>query len=93
MKQSKGHLLFTPDESYEYYEQNGQVFRAYTGNAFDLDGYRHGRWECSKAHFERNRSQYEGESCLHWRDSGYTRCGACRKCHESSAEYDSGYRP
>jgi hypothetical protein len=34
-------------------ERGGEVFRAHLSNVLDIWGYRHGRWECSKAHFER----------------------------------------
>ncbi len=53
MKKSKGHLAFTSDNNFEFYERGDEVFRAptNTGNVFD-NGYRIGRWESSKAHFE-----------------------------------------
>jgi hypothetical protein len=43
MKKSKGHIAFVGD--FEYYVQRGEVYKALLQNAFDLDGYRHGRWE------------------------------------------------
>ncbi len=56
MEKSKGHLTFTSDGEFEFYECAGEVFRAPTGtgNVFE-NGYRFGRWECDKAHFERFR--------------------------------------
>ena len=48
---SKGHICFSGN--FEFYERGGEVFRAHLSNVLDIWGYRHGRWECSKAHFER----------------------------------------
>ena len=48
---SKGHICFSGN--FEFYERGGEVFRAHVTNVLDTSGYRHGRWECSKAHFER----------------------------------------
>lgn len=53
-RKSVGHLCFAGD--FEYYHRadehgNHQVFRAARSNAFDLDGYRHGRWESSLIHW------------------------------------------
>jgi len=52
VEKSKGHICF--HGNFEFYERSGEVFRAplHTGNVFDGE-YRIGRWECSKAHFER----------------------------------------
>lgn len=52
-KKSKGHIAFTTDGEWEFYEQKGEVFRAKTANAFDVDGYRHGRWEGKRSWFDR----------------------------------------
>jgi len=43
MKKSKGHIAFAGN--FEFYLRDGEVYRAPLHNAFDLDGYRHGRWE------------------------------------------------
>lgn len=43
LKKSQGHVAFVGD--FEFYLQGGELFRAKIANAFDLDGYRHGRWE------------------------------------------------
>lgn len=44
--ESRGHIAFTP--AFEYYERDGEVYRAYVGNPLDAKGYRQGgRWECS----------------------------------------------
>lgn len=53
LRKSVGHLEFAG--RFEFYEQDGEVYRAPVGNAFDLEGRRHGRWEGSLAHFRRNR--------------------------------------
>jgi hypothetical protein len=49
-RKSKGHIKFWGN--FELYEVNGQVFRALMSNSIDINGYRHGRWECSKGHFD-----------------------------------------
>lgn len=51
-RKSAGHVCFAGD--YEFYKQADehgdlQIIRAKRGNAFDLEGHRHGRWECSAA--------------------------------------------
>lgn len=49
-RKSAGHICFAGDfEFYKQADEHGelQVFRANRGNAFDLEGCRHGRWECS----------------------------------------------
>jgi hypothetical protein len=48
-RKSKAHIAFT--EAGEFYVRDGEVFRAQAGNAFDVYGYRFGRWESSVAHF------------------------------------------
>jgi hypothetical protein len=53
MRKSQGHITFTATA--ELYEQDGEVYKAPLSNAFDLDGRRHGRWECSRSHFDRYR--------------------------------------
>lgn len=55
---SVGHIAFSADGAVEYYEQAGQVFRAPVANAFDVDGRRHGRWEGTRAWFERYRARF-----------------------------------
>lgn len=52
----------------EFYEQGGEVFAAPIANPLDLDGYRQGgRWEGSRAHFDRYRAHYliDGDQCCH----------------------------
>lgn len=50
---SQGHLCF--HEGQEFYERGGEVYRAGLENAFE-DGYRQGRWECSRQMFDRFRA-------------------------------------
>ena len=50
---SAGHIRWALDGAYEYYEQGGEVYLAPANNALDIHGYRHGRWECSRTHFDR----------------------------------------
>ena len=49
-QKSKGHITF--NNGLEYYQANGEVYRAPIGNVFDGE-YRIGRWECTITHFER----------------------------------------
>lgn len=53
---SPGHICFSG--TFEFYEDDaGDVYRASVDSAFDcLTGYRIGRWECSRAHFDRFRA-------------------------------------
>ena len=51
MDKSKGHMFFT--KTHEFYEYQGQVYRAWISNPVDIDGCRIGRWECSKAHWDK----------------------------------------
>jgi hypothetical protein len=54
MARSEGHLGWSRDGSWEYWEHNGEVYRAPVGNAFDVrTGRRLGRWECSKKMWDR----------------------------------------
>ncbi len=62
MQKSEGHIGTIFNGTYEVFEQEGQVFLAPVGNSFDIDGYRHGRWECSRSHFDRNISLYTLDS-------------------------------
>lgn len=52
---SAGHICFAG--SFEFLEESGEVFRAPKGAPLaDMNGgkpRRHGRWECSRAHFDR----------------------------------------
>lgn len=57
---SAGHIAFTVDGEVEFYEQGGAVFRAPVANAFDVEGRRHGRWEGSRAWFDRARDRLVG---------------------------------
>lgn len=50
---SKGHIAWVGD--LEYYERDGEVYRAHCCNVMDIFGYRLGRWECSRTHFDRFR--------------------------------------
>ncbi len=63
MRKSEGHIAWMRSSHsngahYEIYEQGGNVYLASVSNAFDLNGYRHGRWECTRTHFDRFREQY-----------------------------------
>lgn len=58
---SKGHICFTSDNAVEFFAHGGEVYRAPTSAPLaDMrdrkDPSRHGRWECTVAHFERFRS-------------------------------------
>ena len=50
MQKSKGHICFYGE--FEFYERDDQVYRANVSNVIDVDGYRIGRWECSKLQFK-----------------------------------------
>ena len=52
---SKGHMFFT--RTHEFYEDGGQVYRAWITNPVDIDGCRVGRWECSRVHFDTHESK------------------------------------
>lgn len=54
MKNSKGHIGKLGDV--EVFERDGQIYFAPLASPIQTDGYRHGRWECSRIHFDRNRS-------------------------------------
>jgi hypothetical protein len=58
-RKSKGHICFVGN--FELYEQDGEVFRAPLHNAFDIDGRRHGRWQCTRKHFDQFRKLYMEE--------------------------------
>lgn len=72
MRKSEGHIAWIRSghkdgTHYEAYEQGGEVYLANVANAFDLNGFRHGRWEGSRAHFDRYREQYlivDHPSCI-----------------------------
>lgn len=54
-RKSAGHICFAGD--FEFYRQENehgelQVFRANRSSAFDLEGCRHGRWECAATHLD-----------------------------------------
>lgn len=55
-RKSAGHLAFHGE--WEYFEQRGEVFRARRTDplADSINKARHGRWECSRSHFERYRA-------------------------------------
>ena len=54
MAKSSGHIAWSLDRSAEFYEVQGEVFRAPIGNAFDVDtNARNGRWECSRSMWDR----------------------------------------
>jgi hypothetical protein len=52
IKKSKGHIKFIWNNTYEYFDRNGEVFLAPVHNPIMTDGYRSGRWECSRSHYE-----------------------------------------
>jgi hypothetical protein len=56
---SKGHIAFIGD--FEYYERSGEVYRCSRPDLAPVmtDGYRCGRWECSRAHFDAYRHLYD----------------------------------
>jgi hypothetical protein len=56
-RKSKGHIKFFGD--FEFFDRDGEVYRANINNVFDLDGYRHGRWESSRAHFDQYESLFQ----------------------------------
>jgi hypothetical protein len=52
---SLGHICFSGE--FEYFERpDGEVYRAKIADVIMTDGYRFGRWECSRVQFERFRS-------------------------------------
>lgn len=57
---SRGHICFAFGGQVEFYEQGGLVYRAVTSNAFDIWGRRHGRFECMRTLFDRNRDLIVG---------------------------------
>ena len=61
-EKSKGHIGWTPDGKYEYWQTDGgEVYFAPVSNVFDLDnGNRFGRWESSIGHFERCHNLVDG---------------------------------
>jgi hypothetical protein len=61
-RKSAGHIRFDGDfELFRVVDRgDSQVFRANRSNAFDLDGQRHGRWECS---WELYQQQNDPEHC------------------------------
>ena len=52
LEHSKGHICFVQgnDTIFEYYDREGQIYRAPAYAVIMTDGYRCGRWECSKTH-------------------------------------------
>lgn len=57
---SRGHICFAFGGQVEFYEHDGRVCRAPTHNAFDIWGRRHGRFECMRTLFDRNRDLIVG---------------------------------
>lgn len=53
---SAGHITF--HGVWEFFEQRGEVYRAKRTDPLSdsINKARHGRWECSKAHFEHYRA-------------------------------------
>ena len=62
MKKSVGHICFAFEDKVEFYAHDGEVYRANTDNPLQTDGRRHGRWECSREHFDRFRDVIVGGS-------------------------------
>jgi hypothetical protein len=56
VERSNGHITF--NSGWEWFEVRGEVYKAPQGAplADYINGTRHGRWECSRAHFERFKS-------------------------------------
>jgi len=69
-RRSNGHICFAFGGAVEFYEQAGEVFRAPIRNAFDVEGRRAGRWECSREHFDRYREVITSEPVEGWRPGG-----------------------
>ncbi len=59
---SAGHLCFSTDGTIEFFEVEGEVYSAHAWRGlFDANNTRrHGRWECSRVHFERFKSVIVG---------------------------------
>lgn len=59
---SNGHIGYQISAEFgefEWYEADGEVYRANARNPVQIDGYRGGgRWECSLVRFERDREFY-----------------------------------
>jgi|TARA_Y100000296_G_scaffold81316_1_gene108291 hypothetical protein len=52
---SDGHISFAGD--FEYYDYNGEVYRAPLDNVIDLDrNVRFGRWECARTLWNHSRN-------------------------------------
>lgn len=60
LQKSEGHICFAFDGKVEFYESTGEVYRAQTHHAFQTNGRRYARWECSRAHFDRYRDVITG---------------------------------
>lgn len=73
LKKSKGHIAFNAPDSptrFEFYQREGQIYRASIpqsgeGDVFDADGYRGGRWESSREHFDRNEKLIVGPGAVY----------------------------
>jgi len=54
--ESKGHICWVKysadSASFEFFARGSEVYQAPATSVIMTDGYRCGRWECSKAHFE-----------------------------------------
>lgn len=61
---SAGHVCFSADMSAEFFQVGAEVYRAPTSARLcdEHDTRRHGRWECSRDHFDRYRKVITGES-------------------------------
>jgi len=56
---SKGHIVTVNGK--EYFDRGGEVYRAPLSSVIMPDGYRSGRWECSRSHFDTFREFVTGE--------------------------------
>jgi hypothetical protein len=60
IQKSAGHIAFAYGGTVEYFERSGEVYRAPMDNVLDVDGYRHGRWECSRGRWDRMPAEFFG---------------------------------
>lgn len=59
---SRGHICFRGFD--EWFERDGQVYRAPSFRPVQPDGYRHAEWYSGRAHFDRYRKLILGEQSV-----------------------------
>lgn len=80
IEKSNGHIGFSADNKVEFYELDGEVFRAPVNAVVDVHtGARIGRWECSRKHFDEYREvaySWVGDSEAERLEALEARCAA-----------------